>query len=114
MTEPAAYDAAYHALTGRFTGNTAEAADGIAYVLTRMRDEQGTRLMHRVACDPLPRAGLVKGVIEGGPGLFRGGDREQALVDAAVAAAALALWDGPAAKRWGYPKYERARTGGQR
>lgn len=99
--DPAAYDAAYHALTGKLDGSAAETAERITAAVCELWNRYTAADVKRYATDPNVRAPLVIGLLAAvNPAEW---PRLGPLLDAAVAAAAQALRDGPNAVRHGYP-----------
>ncbi|MEU7978289.1 hypothetical protein AB0B63_07125 [Micromonospora sp. NPDC049081] len=96
-----AYDAAYHALTGRLDGDIAETAMRVTAAVCELWEMYTPGEVKRYALDANVRAPLVIGLLAAVE--LTDWPRVRPLLDSAVAAAALALWDGPNAVRHNYP-----------
>jgi hypothetical protein len=99
--DPLAYGAAYHALTGRYNGDITDTANRVTVAVCELWDIYTPAEVKRYATDASVRAPLVIGLLAAVDPTELPHARR--LLDAAVAAAAQALWDAPNAVRYSYP-----------
>ncbi|MER7331771.1 MULTISPECIES: hypothetical protein [unclassified Micromonospora] len=91
-TDSAAYQAAHHALSGRFNGDIAATAALIAAELAETQRHYGLTFMRLLTLDAGHRASTVEHITTR-VGEVRGGvNHARQMVDTAVLAAARALW----------------------
>ncbi len=102
--DPLAYDAAYHALTGRYNGDIAEMAKRVTVAACELWETYNPAFgadVKQYANDADRRTPVVIGLLAAAsPTEWR---HTRPLLDAALAAATKALWDAPDAVRYGYP-----------